>query len=443
MSCSACRCRSALSRAEAMPPTRSSRVRAFALGGPLWVLALALLLRTDALFGLALGWGMLLLLARVLSRRALAGLGIRREVYSNAFEGDAVSVDLVLENRSLREALLVELGDCFGPGHADRQSLLEPGPLPGRRRRRLRYRTVCSRDWGLHRLGPLTLSSSDPAGLFPVDAALGEITSFAVFPKVHDVAGIERIGARPTFAPREASLARPGQSSAYIGVRDWRPEDGLRRIHWPATARLGSLAAKEFELDLEPQFALFLDLERRHRAGTGRKSALEYVVRTAASLLWTATRHGQSVELHGAGRHAVLVPPGRGEAHLAHAMGELIRVGMDGREDVLDIVERQRPALAFGSTAAILFATIRVDPRRVEACVQALRERGVRPLLLFVNGDSFAPVDKWPLPKERMHDAQGALRALLRDDAVPGAILGAEHELATELPRADLFAELR
>lgn len=420
---------------------RAGRLRTFALGGPLWILMLATLLRADALFGLALGWGLLLLVARLASRNALADLAVRREVYSNAFEGDAVSVDLVLENRSQRRALLVELGDSFGPGHADRQSLLEPGPLPGRRRRRLRYRTACSRDWGVYSLGPLTLSGGDPAGLFPVRVPLGGIAGFAVFPRVHEVAGIERIGARPTFAPRETTVARPGQSSAYMGVRDWRPEDGLRRIHWPATARLGALAVKEFEVDLEPQFALFLDLERRHRAGTGRKSALEYVVRIAASLLWTATQRGQSVEVHGASRHPVLVPAGRGEAHLAHALDELIRVGMDGAEDVLDLVERQRPALAFGSTAAILFATIRVDPRRVEACLQALRASGVRPLLVFVNGDSFAPVDKWPLPRERILEAQDALQALLRDNDVPGTILGAAHDLAAELPRTDLFAE--
>ncbi|HET7291994.1 MAG TPA: DUF58 domain-containing protein [Vicinamibacteria bacterium] len=419
---------------------RGSRLRTFAFGGLPWVLALALLLRADALWGVAFGWGLLLLAAHLASRRALAGLSLRREVYPNAFEGDTVVVDLVLENRSPRRALLVELGDAFGPGHADRQSLLEPGPLPGRCRRRLRYRTACSRDWGVYTLGPLTLSGADPAGLFRVSVPLGGISSFAVFPRVHEVLGIERIGARPTFAPRETTVARPGQSSAYMGVRDWRPEDGLRRIHWPATARLGSLAVKEVEVDLEPQFALFLDLERGHRAGTGRKSALEYVVRTAASLLWTATQRGQSVEVHGAAKHAVLVPAGRGEAHLAHALDELIRVGMDGTEDVLELVERQRPALAFGSTAAILFATIRVDVRRVEACVQGLRERGVHPLLVFVNGDSFAPVDKWPLPRERMLEAQEQLRALLRDHGVPGAILGVEDDLAAELPRADLFA---
>jgi len=422
-------------------PWGAVRLRAFAIAGPVWMLLLALMLRADALWGFALGWSLLLFVARRQSRRALRGLTARREVYPNAFEGDVVSVDVVLENRSTRTAVLVEVGDSFGPGHADRQRLLEPGPLPGRRRRRLRYRTACSRDWGHHSLGPLTLTGGDAAGLFPLSVPLGAIAGFSVFPRVHEVAGIERVGARATLAPRETTIARPGQSSAYMGVREWRPEDGLRRIHWPASAHRGTLAVKEFEVDLEPQFVLFLDLERRHRAGTGRKSALEYVVRTAASLLWTATQRGQSVAIHGSSRNPVLVPPGRGEAHLAHALDELIRVGMDGAEDVLDLVERHRPSLAFGSSVAVLFATIRVDVGRVEACLQALRERGVQPLLVFVNGDSFAPVDKWPLPRERLLQSQHALRALLRENGVPGAILGAEHDLATELPRADLFAE--
>src|SRR5262245_2597438 len=209
MSCSVRPCRWPSSRTEAALPRGAARLRAFAIAGPLWMLLLAVLLRADALWGLAFGWSLLLLVAHVHSRRALAGLTARREVYPNAFEGDAVSVDVVLENRSTRAATLVEVGDAFGPGHADRQRLLEPGPLPGRRRRRLRYRTTCSRDWGLHSLGPLTLAGCDAAGLFPRSVPLGGIAGFSVFPRVHEMAGIERVGARPTLAPREATVTRP------------------------------------------------------------------------------------------------------------------------------------------------------------------------------------------------------------------------------------------
>src|SRR5262245_30467798 len=70
------------------------------------------------------------------SRRNLLGLRLSRLVHSNAFEDDAVRVELLLENRSPRQAALVELDDSFGPSVADRQLLLEPGPLlPGRRLR--------------------------------------------------------------------------------------------------------------------------------------------------------------------------------------------------------------------------------------------------------------------------------------------------------------------
>src|SRR5262249_1768184 len=159
---------------------------------------------------------------------------------------------------------------------------------------------------------------------------------------------------------------RPGQSTSYMGVRDYRPGDDVRRIHWPATARRGAPVVKEYELDLAPYFTLFVDLERRHRAGTGLKSTLEYGVRTAASLLWTAARRGHIVELHAEGAASLFVAPGRGELHLTHCLHELIRVRQDGGTPLLTLAERYRPYLPAGSIAALLSATTELDHAQLE-----------------------------------------------------------------------------
>jgi uncharacterized protein (DUF58 family) len=222
-----------------------------------------------------------------------------------------------------------------------------------------------------------------------------------------------------------------------MGVRDYRPGDDLRRIHWPATARRGTPAVKEYEVDLTPYFALFLDLDRRHRAGTGLKSTLEYVVRTAASLVWSATRHGHVVEVHGEAARSLFLPPGRGELHLTHALYELIHVRQDGTTPLLDVVEQYRTFLPEGATAALLFGTIAVDPGRLEETLEAFGARGVRPLLVFVDSDSFAPIDHWAQPRARVREQSEVLRGLLSARGVPGAILAAEHELSAELARPD------
>lgn len=402
---------------------------------------LGVALRVQALAVLALSLAALLLVAWRESRGGLRGLALARELYPSAFEDDEVSVSIAVENRSRRTSWLLEIGDSFGPAVADRQALLEPGPLHGGRRRRLAYRTACSRPWGIHTVGPLRLSAADPFGLFHAERVWPQVDPFAVFPKVWPVAEIDRLGARPSLAPQEVTTPRSGRSLAYLGVRDYRPGDDRRRIHWPATARRGAPVVKEHEVDLVPYFTLLLDLERTHRAGTGLKSTLEYLVRTSACLVWTAARRGDLVQVFGEGQSSLAVPPGAGTLHATHALYELIRVQQDGRVPLLDVVDRHAGHLPPGSTAALLAGTLFLDLDRLEETLASLRSRGVRPVVLLVNKDSFLPIERRAAPREQAAAQAREMTALLRARGVPGAILSADEELESALGRPGLFGE--
>jgi len=421
--------------------SRTEAYRRLLYGGLGFVSLLALALRVEALAALAAGGFALLLVAWREARGLLAGLTVSRELYPSAFEDDEVAVTLRLENRGRRTSWLAEIGDSFGPAVADRQAMLDPGPLHGARRRRLTYRTACSRPWGIYAVGPLTLTASDPFGLFHAERALLDVASFAVYPRAWPVAGLEKLGARPSLSPEEVASPRAGQSLAYLGVRDYRPGDDLRRIHWPATARRGTPAVKEHEVDLVPYFTLFVDLHRSHRAGTGLKSTLEYVVRTSVCLVWTAARRGDLVQVLGEGSRSLLVPPGTGALHATRALYELIQVQQDGSRELLDVVEDHRAHLPPGSTAALLSATLFVDLGRLDETLAALRARAVRPVVLLVHKDSFLPIDRRAAPREESAEQARAVTALLRSRGVPGTILAADDELEATLPRPDLFAE--
>lgn len=415
--------------------------RRFLLGAvpAAWLVGAALDLA--ALKALAVAGVALLVCALWLARRPLRFLAVRRELYPSAFEGDAVAVPLVLENRGRRAAYLVELADAFGPGVAHRQLLLEPGPLHGRRRRRLTYRTFCSRSWGVYTVGPLSLGTADPLGLFQARRFLLLVEPFAVYPQLHPVAGMERLGGRPSAAPQPTTRERPGQSLAYLGVRDYRPGDEQRRIHWRATARRGSPVVKEYEVDLVPYFSLFLDLERAHRAGTGRKSTLDYIVRTAASLLASASRRGDTVQVFAEGRAPLFVPPGQGDLHLARGLYELIRSRQEGSMPLFELALRHRVELPEGSTAALLLGTISFEDAELEEVLEALRARRVEPLVVLVDVHSFIPIDRRALPRDEARKRARHLLALLRGHGVAATVLSSEVELEEALARADLFEE--
>jgi len=400
-------------------------------------LCLGVVLRAPSFAAFAAALLLLVALARVAARRRLARLGARRSLATGSFEGEEVRVEIALENRGRAPVSLVEVADSFGAALADRKALLDPGPLPPGRRHRLAYRTQCSRLWGVYTVGPISVSVSDALGLFSPRRLVPDIRPFDVFPQVHPVGGLEKLGARPSFAPSEPTAARAGRSAAYLAVRDFRPGDDVRRVHWPATARYGRPMVKEFELDLTPHFTLFLDLARDHRAGTGRKSTLEYVVRTAASLLATAARRGDTVQLFAEGREPLAVPPGRGDLHLALALDRLIRVRQDGALPLLDLVRREQASVPPGSTAALVAASFFLDEAALAEAFGWMRARHVRPVLVAVDVDSFLPIDRHPRPRGEVEAQADVLRAAARPHGGLVALLGADQDLATELGRPD------
>jgi uncharacterized protein (DUF58 family) len=416
------------------PASRNRAFLAFAAG---LCLFLGVVLRAALLVAFALAAILVLAASRAGARRRLAHLDARRSLTPNAFEDEEVRVEIALENRGRSPVSLVEILDSFGAALAEGKALLDPGPLRPGRRHRLVYRTACSRLFGVYTVGPLALSAADPLGLFSARRLLPDVRPFDLFPRVHPVGGLERLGARTSFAPTEAFAARPGTSATYLGVRDFRPGDDLRRMHWPATARHGRPMVKELELDLSPYFTLFLDLQRRNRAGTGQKSTREYVVRTAASLLATAARRGDTVQLFGEDRSPLAVPPGRGELHLAYALDQLIRVRQDGELALVELAEREQAGIPAGSTAALLAATLFLDLGRLAELWTSLRARRVQPVLVAVDMDSFVPIDEHARARDRVLEQAEALRALAHAHGALLAILDAERDLPAELARAD------
>jgi uncharacterized protein (DUF58 family) len=412
-------------------PARSTLWRTYVLIYSSGALLLGLGLGVDAASALGGAGLVLCLLAWASARRRLRGLRARRRVYPSAFEEDAVEVELVVE--SDRPARLVEIADAFGPAMALEQRLLEPGPVFPGRPRRLSYQAFCSRAWGIHAVGPLQVVAADAAGLFHAWKRFPDVQDFAVFPRVYDVARLGESGARPTLAPREAAAARAGRSLLYLGVRDYRAGDDLRHVHWPASARRGALVVKEFELDLCPYVTVIADFDRRHRAGTGRKSTFEYVVRTAASAVWTAVRAGSFVQVLGSDARGLLVPPGRGPDHLTFALYELIRAQQDGAAPFLDAVLAALPRVPPASTAVLVSGSVFLDLGQLEEVLEGFRDRAVRPLVFLVDNFSFPAIEGWPPPRAEIVEKMREVTFFLRSRGVPVRVLREADDLETAL----------
>jgi uncharacterized protein (DUF58 family) len=233
---------------------------------------------------------------------SLLGLEVRRSLGAETVEiGGTVESRLVLHNHKRLPAFWVFWRDAIEPG------LAADGVTCG-------FRTLGSEETlhtacvlhgvrrGLYRVGPAVIETSDPLGLvrrFRVDP---EVRFLTVLPRTVAIGPGWPLGHSPIHeVPRRRSLFE--DPSRFLGVRDYRPGDGLRRIHWRATARSGRLQVKLYEPAVLEGVLLAVEMGKAAFPGTlaaggeDEDPGVELAVTAAASLAEFVLAHGQEVGL--------------------------------------------------------------------------------------------------------------------------------------------------
>ena len=205
---------------------------------------------------LALALLAVLIAAWVWSRVSLRGLSLRRETAADRAQvGQPLRETVEIRNADRLGKLWLEVVDHSTlPNH----SVGRVVHVRGRGAVRWDTETRCVRR-GRYRLGPLTLRSGDPLGLFPARLSVPESREVIVYPATLDLRDVAMPSG--TLAGGSALERRtPIVTPSVAGVRDYTPGDSFNRISWSATARFGRLMVKEFDLDPTADVWLVLDL---------------------------------------------------------------------------------------------------------------------------------------------------------------------------------------
>jgi uncharacterized protein (DUF58 family) len=135
------------------------------------------------------------------------------------------------------------------------------------------------------------VESSDLAGMFRSRRPRPDAEVALVLPRFATLAG------KPKTRELEASVAAPraGSGTELFGVREYRPGDSLRRIHWRSSARHGELVVREYEPPGVQTLGIFCDPDPATAA------VADQVARLAASEAWDCIRNGGRVVLWGPG----------------------------------------------------------------------------------------------------------------------------------------------
>lgn len=214
----------------------------------------------------------------------------RRVSESTVAAGQSVDVTLTIENRKPLPVPWLFCEDRVEDGLDVEGGIAALETLPGAATLTIKYAVSAARR-GLYRIGPSITEASDPMGFvrrFKTDAQPEFIT---VTPTVRAIDGGWPLGHSAVHrTPRRRSLFE--DPSRFVGIRDYQPSDSIRRIHWRATARLGSLQVKTFEPAVLQGALLLVD-----GAPSADEELFELTVTTAASIAEYVLFEGQKVGL--------------------------------------------------------------------------------------------------------------------------------------------------
>jgi hypothetical protein len=194
---------------------------------------------------------------------------------------------------------------------------------------------------GIYFVEQVQLESSFPLGLFwwsrNVKLVYGEDREpmkVTVHPLVLPLSGsflFQLLALRSTMGLSNSTSIIVPQSSSVRSVREFRPGDSIRHVHWPSSARQSKILVREFDSEQLPVFDLLLDL----RASWKNQEQFEVAVCLIHSLMHMGHRLGIMPNL-------ILNPPFRTQVVQKNLMFDLPQMPY-GLEYVAELLARVEP----------------------------------------------------------------------------------------------------
>ena len=192
----------------------------------------------------------------------------------------------------------------------------------------------------------------DYLGLLPMKALVKADARLTILPDLYPMEA--DMTARPAYADDGASNRRGEDRSEVYQLREYRPGDDIRQIHWKLSSKLDELILKEASQPESRELLLFWD---KHITGT--PAQMDALAEAASSVAGALVRGGVSFSLCWTEPDDLPLRDISDEASLLQAVPELVRMsgGMEGRMPELTSFSR---VLYFGTQPD---AQLQTDPR--------------------------------------------------------------------------------
>ncbi|QPC81164.1 DUF58 domain-containing protein [Phototrophicus methaneseepsis] len=345
----------------------------------------------------------IMLLSAVWAWFAVRGIRIARHTRTRRSQvGRPFSEGFTIRNTGVLPKLWLEVRDFSTmPGY--HASQVVPAIWP-RNAYQWQTETICTRR-GEFYLGPLTITSGDPFGLFSLPRHIDARERIVVYPAIVPVTNVELPIGLLTGGEAQHFLTHNVTTNA-AGVREYVPGDTINRIHWKTTARRNKLMVKEFELDPMVDIWLFADFSTQSLVEDIRMRYMsetfytqtssqtipptteEYSVVVAASLARYFVQLERALGFSAYLPHREIYQPERGHRQLTRILEALAVAHNKSERTLQEMLALEAHSFARGTT--LVLVTSSLDPSWLQEA-QILARRGIRLLCIFIDPSSFDP----------------------------------------------------
>jgi uncharacterized protein (DUF58 family) len=309
------------------------------------------------------------------------GLTLTREMrFGWSQVGDHLQERFYLDNNGWAPAVWIYIED-----HSDLAgySGSRVTRIGGNSHRQWFQRGICERR-GLYTIGPTTLYTSDPLGIFEIRIDYPATSNMMVMPPIVSLPEIQ-IAPGGRIGEGVNTKKSWDHTVTASGVREYSPGDSLRYIHWPTSARRGELFVRTFDSTPTSDQWIFLDMNTRVHAGEGENASEEHGIILAASLMNRSLENGLAVGLGANGKDLSWYQPRFDETQKWTILRALALLEK-GQQPLSRLLEVARQSIRFRSSIIIVTADLSgswVKP------VLLMRKKGVISTVFILNAPAF------------------------------------------------------
>ena len=201
------------------------------------------------------------------------------------------------------------------------------------------------------------MGSTYPLGIVRLSQRIGQPQTLLVTPRIHPMRNL-RLHSGMRHQPGGIPLAsQQGESLEFVGVRDYRPGDSPRKIHWKLFARRGQPVVREFAQEYFSRIGIILDTYRPPRA-----QDFEAALETVASLASFLERSDSVVDFFAVGEQLILLSMGRNQGSLEGVLETLACVKSTRHSPYAQLEARLEPLIP--RLSALVLVTFEANPER-------------------------------------------------------------------------------